>query len=68
MEVGRHHPQALIYPLTVASQSSNKARKDAALLIMDQLRSHSSAIVEQVRPIFPRNFICDNKYFLGSCC
>ncbi|KIK95251.1 hypothetical protein PAXRUDRAFT_33077 [Paxillus rubicundulus Ve08.2h10] len=46
-EVGKHHPQALIYPLTVASKSSSVARKNAALNIMDRMREHSPIIVEQ---------------------
>lgn len=47
-DVGKHHPQALIYPLTVASQSSSLSRKNAALAIMDRMREHSTVIVEQV--------------------
>ncbi|KAF9647181.1 atypical/PIKK/FRAP protein kinase [Thelephora ganbajun] len=46
-DVGKHHPQALIYPLTVASKSSSAARKSAALTIMDAMREHSATIVEQ---------------------
>ncbi|TDL23875.1 atypical/PIKK/FRAP protein kinase [Rickenella mellea] len=46
-DVGRHHPQALIYPLTVASKSSSASRKNAALEIMDHMRAHSATIVEQ---------------------
>lgn len=48
-EVGKHHPQALIYPLTVASKSSSISRKNAALNIMDRMREHSPVMVEQVR-------------------
>lgn len=47
-DVGRHHPQALIYPLTVASTSNSQHRKKAALWIMDRMREHSPVIVEQV--------------------
>ncbi|KAI6023936.1 hypothetical protein PISMIDRAFT_679672 [Pisolithus microcarpus 441] len=46
-EVGKHHPQALIYPLTVASKSSSATRQNAALLIMDRMKEHSPIIVEQ---------------------
>ncbi|KAF9054520.1 atypical PIKK FRAP protein kinase [Panaeolus papilionaceus] len=46
-DVGKHHPQALIYPLTVASKSSSAARKNAALAIMDRMREHSPTIVSQ---------------------
>lgn len=45
--VGKHHPQALIYPLTVASKSSSPARQKAAGAIMNRMREHSSKIVEQ---------------------
>ena len=50
-DVGKHHPQALIYPLTVASKSSSATRKSAALTIMDAMREHSATIVEQVTPL-----------------
>ncbi|CAH1757738.1 9252_t:CDS:10 [Entrophospora sp. SA101] len=46
-EVGKEHPQALIYPLTVASKSQSSNRKKAALAVMDKLRSHSPVLVEQ---------------------
>ncbi|KZT10185.1 atypical/PIKK/FRAP protein kinase [Laetiporus sulphureus 93-53] len=46
-DVGKHHPQALVYPLTVASKSSSDARKTAAMAIMDRMREHSKTIVEQ---------------------
>lgn len=45
--VGRAHPQALIYPLTVASKSQSMPRKTSALAIMDRLREHSPKLVEQ---------------------
>ena len=47
-EVGKHHPQALIYPLTVASVSNSIPRRTAAQTIIDRMREHSPAIVEQV--------------------
>ncbi|KAI0793741.1 atypical/PIKK/FRAP protein kinase [Fomes fomentarius] len=46
-EVGKHHPQALVYPLTVASKSSSAIRKKAALNMMDRMKEHSPVIVEQ---------------------
>jgi serine/threonine-protein kinase mTOR len=49
-QVGRVHPQALIYPLTVASKSNSQLRHMAAEEIMDRLREHSALLVEQVRP------------------
>ncbi|KAG6916802.1 hypothetical protein DXG01_005325 [Tephrocybe rancida] len=47
VDIGGHHPQALIYPLTVASKSSNISRRNAALSIMGRMREHSSTLVSQ---------------------
>ncbi|KAH8093828.1 FAT-domain-containing protein [Cristinia sonorae] len=46
-EVGKHHPQALIYALTVASKSSSATRKSAALAIMERMKDHSALMVDQ---------------------
>ncbi|KAG6845015.1 hypothetical protein H0H87_001536 [Tephrocybe sp. NHM501043] len=46
-DVGKHHPQALIYPLTVASKSSSASRQNAALSIMERMQEHSPTIVSQ---------------------
>merc|ERR1719219_224998 len=46
-DVGKHHPQALIYPLTVASKSSTPARKNAANKILNKMREHSESLVNQ---------------------
>ncbi|CAB40167.2 TORC1 serine/threonine protein kinase Tor2 [Schizosaccharomyces pombe] len=48
-DVGRAHPQALVYPLTVAAKSQSSARQNAALAIMDSLKTHSPRLVEQAR-------------------
>ncbi|KAJ7174943.1 phosphatidylinositol 3-kinase [Mycena crocata] len=48
-EIGKSHPQALIYPLAVGSKSPSESRKNAALAIMDRMREHSATIVEQAR-------------------
>ncbi|KAJ7026840.1 FAT domain-containing protein [Mycena alexandri] len=48
-EIGKSHPQALIYPLTVGSKSPSESRKNAALAIMDRMRDQFSTIVEQAR-------------------
>jgi serine/threonine-protein kinase mTOR len=55
-DVGKHHPQALIYPLTVASKSSSAARKNAAIDIMNRMKEHSAAIVEQVSRMIAHRF------------
>lgn len=46
-DVGRAHPQALIYPLTVAMKSNVKGRSKSAELIMESMRKHSPLLVEQ---------------------
>jgi FKBP12-rapamycin complex-associated protein len=47
-DVGRAHPQALVYPLTVAMKSwPNTRRSRAASQIMDSMRQHSAKLVEQ---------------------
>ena len=46
-EVGRAHPQALVYPLTVSMKSDLTRRSRSAMQIMDNLRQHSPKLVEQ---------------------
>ncbi|PIL29553.1 hypothetical protein GSI_08361 [Ganoderma sinense ZZ0214-1] len=46
-EVGKHHPQALVYAFIVASKPSSAVWKTAALHIVDRMRDHSPFIVEQ---------------------
>lgn len=48
IDIGKAHPQALIYPLTVASGSSSVTRQTAASMIMDRMKEHSPVLVEQV--------------------
>ncbi|KAI9341262.1 armadillo-type protein [Zopfochytrium polystomum] len=47
IDVGKEHPQALIYSLTVASKSQSAQRKKAAVSILDKMRIHSPVLVEQ---------------------
>ncbi|KAJ3130914.1 phosphatidylinositol kinase- protein kinase tor1 [Physocladia obscura] len=47
-DVGRAHPQALVWSLTVASKSQSASRMNAAVSIMDKMRTHSGVLVEQV--------------------
>ena len=44
-DLGKHHPQALVYPLTVACKSSNSARRSAANKILNKIREHSETLV-----------------------
>ncbi|KAH6692211.1 phosphatidylinositol 3-kinase tor2 [Plectosphaerella plurivora] len=47
-DVGRAHPQALIYPLTVAMKGSQGGRRSrSAAQIMDSMRQHSANLVSQ---------------------
>jgi FKBP12-rapamycin complex-associated protein len=47
-DVGRAHPQALVYPLTVAMKSwRNSRRSRSAAQIMDSMRQHSANLVAQ---------------------
>ncbi len=41
------HTQALIYPLMVATKSQKEQRKDAAEMILSNMREHSSDLVQQ---------------------
>lgn len=47
MDIGKSHPQALVYPLTVASKSTSAARRDAANKILASMCEHSPVLVEQ---------------------
>lgn len=49
VEIGKKHPQALVYPLTVASKSASGARKNAANRVIDSMRENSLTLVEQAK-------------------
>ncbi|KAL8733536.1 MAG: hypothetical protein Q9181_003535 [Wetmoreana brouardii] len=46
-EVGKAHPQALVYPLTVAMKSNVTRRSASAGEIMENMKTHSPNLVEQ---------------------
>ncbi|KAL4956134.1 armadillo-type protein [Aspergillus filifer] len=46
-ELGKAHPQALVYPLTVAIKSNVARRSQSASSIMESMRTHSANLVEQ---------------------
>ncbi|PHH75663.1 hypothetical protein CDD82_4330 [Ophiocordyceps australis] len=51
-DVGRAHPQALVYPLTVAMKSwQNTRRSRSAAQIMDSMRQHSANLVAQAETV-----------------
>uniref|UniRef100_A0A2H8U2W2 Serine/threonine-protein kinase TOR n=1 Tax=Melanaphis sacchari TaxID=742174 RepID=A0A2H8U2W2_9HEMI len=47
IDIGKHHPQALVYPLTVANKSASDARKNAARKILKTMCEHSPNLVQQ---------------------
>lgn len=46
-DVGRAHPQALVFPLTVATKSQHSRRQRSASSLIENVRTHSSALVDQ---------------------
>ncbi|KAL2912121.1 phosphatidylinositol kinase-related protein kinase tor1 [Polyrhizophydium stewartii] len=46
-DVGKEHPQALVYSLTVASKSQSVNRKRSAQQILEKMRAHSARLVDQ---------------------
>ena len=47
-DLGKFHPQALVYSLTVAAKSKDAARRTAANKILHKIREHSDNLVNQV--------------------
>lgn len=47
VDVGRAHPQPLVYPLTVSMKSDVNTRSRAAARVMEAMRQHSPNLVEQ---------------------
>ncbi|CAH1772250.1 unnamed protein product [Owenia fusiformis] len=47
IDIGKTHPQALIYPLTVASKSNSPARHAAANKVLKNMCEHSNTLVQQ---------------------
>lgn len=47
VEVGRAHPQPLVYPLTVSMKSDASNRSRSAARIMEAMRQHSPTLVDQ---------------------
>jgi FKBP12-rapamycin complex-associated protein len=46
-DLGKKHPQALVFPLTVAIKSDSITRQKAASIILEKMRLHSAKLVEQ---------------------
>ena len=45
--IGKEYPQSLVYPLTVCAKSAHAQRKAASQTILESMRQHSPALVEQ---------------------
>ena len=46
-KIGKTHPQALVYPLVVASKSHSDSRRGSALQVLHAIRQHSEKLVNQ---------------------
>ncbi|GJQ13147.1 hypothetical protein GpartN1_g4938.t1 [Galdieria partita] len=51
IRIGRRHPQALVYPLHVATKSTNKIRRETAEEVVHSIRFHSPTLVEQAEMV-----------------
>ncbi|XP_059048718.1 serine/threonine-protein kinase mTOR-like [Achroia grisella] len=51
IDIGKLHPQALVYPLTVATKSSFISRKNAANYILNTMCTHSQNLVNEAAVI-----------------
>jgi len=57
MDIGKHHPQALVYPLTVACKSASTARRNAANKLLKNMCEHSPGLVQQAVMVIS-DFLC----------
>ncbi|EWC44191.1 phosphatidylinositol 3-kinase tor2 [Drechslerella stenobrocha 248] len=46
-DVGRAHPQALVFPLTVAAKSQHTRRQKSASSLIENVKTHSATLVDQ---------------------
>ncbi|KAJ2945763.1 hypothetical protein O0L34_g605 [Tuta absoluta] len=51
IDIGKLHPQALVYPLTVATKSSFVTRKNAANYVLKTMCAHSQNLVDEAAVI-----------------
>ncbi|MCD7451119.1 hypothetical protein HAX54_009731 [Datura stramonium] len=49
VQIGQSHPQALMYPLLVACNSSSNLRRAAAQEVVDKVRQHSGVLIDQAQ-------------------
>lgn len=47
MDIGKQHPQALVYPLTVAGKSNSLPRRNAATTILTSMYEDNYVLVQQ---------------------
>jgi FKBP12-rapamycin complex-associated protein len=60
IDIGKQHPQALVYPLTVASKSASQHRRYAANKILKSMCEHSPNLVQQAVMV---TYFCVNPLF-----
>lgn len=51
LKIGRAHPQALIYPITLAANSTSLKRRESASAILGDLRTHSPSLVDEAEMV-----------------
>ena len=61
MQVAREHPQALIYPITVTSNTASSTRRHAARLIINEMRIISEQLVDEA------NLVSREMMKVGGC-
>lgn len=66
MDIGKHHPQALIYPLTVAAKSTVPSRNIAANKILCSMTKHSGLLVDQAKMVKIFHFFFSKNQFFFS--
>eukprot|EP01119_Soliformovum_irregulare_P019910 TRINITY_DN6394_c0_g1_i2.p1 TRINITY_DN6394_c0_g1~~TRINITY_DN6394_c0_g1_i2.p1 ORF type:complete len:736 (-),score=240.02 TRINITY_DN6394_c0_g1_i2:105-2312(-) len=49
ISIGRAHPQALVYPITVAAKSQSSTRVSAAMNVVEKLYKYNPALMEQAQ-------------------
>ena len=65
MDIGKQHPQAIVYPLTVVTKSTIQARSVAANMILKSMCEHSNRLVQQSM-LVRNNLLLFFKFFIVS--
>jgi phosphatidylinositol kinase/protein kinase (PI-3 family) len=63
--LGRRHPQALVYPLSVALLSPKEDRRVAAEALMATLQQHNATLVSEVFTPFNNSTV--SHFYFAQC-